>query len=62
MQKRGMYHTKSMEYIWANTRDGESYEKSDSRVGESATIEENRRFTPDIRRKQKGAKVVVVGE
>jgi len=31
-----MYHTKSMEYIWAKAREREKNEKSDSRVGESA--------------------------
>ena len=61
LQKCLMYHTKSMEYIWANPRDREIYEKSDSRVGESATFGENGRFAPDIRQKQKGVKVVVVG-
>ena len=46
-----MYHTKSMEYIWAKRRDREKYEKNDSRVSESATFEETRRFALDIRQK-----------
>ena len=51
VQKRRMYHTKSMEYIWVNPRDSKNYEKSDSRLGESATFEQNERFAPDIRQK-----------
>ena len=45
-----------MEYIWAKPRDREIYEKSDSRVGESAGFMKNERFTYDIRQKQKGVK------
>ena len=59
LRKCLMYHTKSMEYIWAKPRDREIYEKSDSRVGENATVGENGRFAWDIRQK-KGVKVVVV--
>ena len=33
-----------MEYISAKPRDRKTYEKSDSRVGESATFGENGRF------------------
>ena len=54
LRKRLMYHTKSMEYIWAKPRDREIYEKSDSRVGESATFGENGRFAWDIRQKKGG--------
>ena len=43
-----------MEYIWAKSKDDESYEKSDSRVGESATFVKNERFAPDIRQNQGG--------
>ena len=46
-----MYHTKSMEYIWAKPRDREIYEKSDSRVGESAGFMKNEHFALDIRQK-----------
>ena len=51
LRKCRMYHTKSMEYIWANQRDCESYEKSDSRVGESTGLVKNWRFACDIRQK-----------
>jgi len=61
LRKSLMYHTKSMEYIWAKPRDREIYEKSESRVGESATFGENGRFAWDIRQKKNGVKVVVVG-
>ena len=61
LRKCLMYHTKSMEYIWANPRDREIYEKSDSRVGESATFGENGRFAWDIRQKKKGGTFVVAG-
>ena len=54
LRKSLMYHTKSMEYIWAKPRDREIYEKSDSRVGESATFGENGRFAWDIRQKKGG--------
>ena len=56
LRKSLMYHTKSMEYIWAKPRDREIYEKSDSRVGESAGFMKNERFTCEIRQKQKGVK------
>ena len=59
LRKSLMYHTKSMECIWPKPRDREIYEKSDSRVGESAAFGENGRFAWDIRQKQKGVKVVV---
>ena len=52
-----MYHTRSMEYIWTNQRDGESYEKSDSRVGESATFVKNERFAPYIQQNQRGGQL-----
>ena len=44
LQKCLMYHTKSMEYIWAKPRDREKYDKSEFRVGESATFVKNERF------------------
>ena len=40
-----------MEYIWAKRRDREKYEKSDSRVDESATLVKNERFAGDIQQK-----------
>ena len=43
-----------MEYISAKPRDRKTYEKSDSRVGESATFGENGRFACDIRQNKKG--------
>ena len=46
-----------MGYIWAKPRDREKYEKSDSRVGESATFGENGRFALDIRQKKKGGDI-----
>ena len=46
-----MYHTKSMEYIWAKPRDRENYEKSEFRVGESTGFMKNERFACDIRQK-----------
>ena len=50
-----------MEYIWAKPRDREKYEKSDSRVGESATFVKKKRFAWDIRQKWKGGKFVGAG-
>ena len=52
-----MYHTKSMEYIWANLRDDKSYENSDSRVGENATFVKNERFAPYIQQNPRGGKL-----
>ena len=49
LRKRLMYHTKSMEYIWAKPRDREKYEKSEFRVGESTGFVKNERFAWDIR-------------
>ena len=51
LQKCLMYHTKSMGYIWAKPRDHKKYDKSEFRVGESATFVKNERFACDIRQK-----------
>ena len=40
-----------MGYMGAKRRDREKYEKSDSRVGESATFVKNERFAYDFRKK-----------